>query len=222
MTADTPRSATVGGDDAGGADTGGARRRIGLFGGTFDPVHHGHLAAASMVCQVLDFDQVWLVVANDPWQKRGERIITPASTRLRWVEMAVAPVERLVACDVEIETGGPSYTIDTVELLRRRHPGVDWSVVVGADVASQLDTWHRAEELRTMVDVVAVNRPGASLADVTPGWRVSEVVIPPVDLAATTLREFAAQGRGLHYFVPTDVADDILASGIYRSRSGVG
>ena len=115
-------------------------RRIGLFGGTFDPVHHGHLAAAWHVKQRLGLDAVWLVVANEPWQKRDDRSITPAATRLEWVHLAVDGVDGLEASDIEIELGGNSYTIDTIAALGSRFPAVEWCVVVGADAAEHLDT----------------------------------------------------------------------------------
>lgn len=199
------------------ADTSGSpgKRRIGLFGGTFDPIHHGHLAAAWHVRQRLDLEAVWLVVANDPWQKSGDRQVTPASTRLRWVREATADVDGLEASAVEIEAGGPSYTVDTVAGLRRRHPDVEWSVVVGADTAAQLDTWSRADELRAAVQIVVVNRPGTDGVAVPPGWRHSHVQIPSLDLSSTELRALAAEGVSLRFLVPDVVALDVEASGIY-------
>jgi nicotinate-nucleotide adenylyltransferase len=192
-------------------------RRIGLFGGTFDPVHHGHLAAAWHVLQKLDLDEVWLVVANDPWQKTGDAKVTAASVRLAWVREAVSDVPGLVASDVEIERGGVTYTIDTLTALRATHPDVSWSVVVGADTAAQLDTWHRAEDLREMVEVVVVNRPGVEPEAVPPGWRHRQVTIPNLDISSSELRELAAEGWSLRFLVPSAVAAAIEASAVYRS-----
>lgn len=211
MTADTP----------GSSDTDDEPRRIGLFGGTFDPIHHGHLAAAWAVKQVLDLHEVWLVVANDPWQKRGVRDITPARTRLRWVELATEGFEGLVASDVEIQAGGATYTIETIETLRRRHPAVQWSVIVGADVADDLDTWHRADELRHQIEVIVVDRPGSDVSDHSDGWCVRHVAIPSIELSSTQLRDLASAGRQLHFLVPAEVADDIAASQIYALREPV-
>ena len=220
MTADTsspPEPSTYSNAADGGRSKRGPRRSIGLFGGTFDPIHHGHLAAAWNVRQLLDLDEVWLVVANDPWQKSGDREITPASTRLAWVRRAVGAFEGLEASDVEIEAGGASYTVDTVATLRERYPEVSWSVIVGTDVVADLDTWHRAEDLRQNVEIVAVRRPGSRRAAAPAGWTVREVAIPPIDLSSTQLRELASTGRLLHFLIPADVADDIATSGIYRS-----
>lgn len=187
------------------------RQKIGLFGGTFEPPHVGHLAAAWNVRQILSLDSVWLVVANDPWQKTGERQVTPAATRLRWVESAVAGVDGLAASAVEIEAGGASYTIDTVASLRASRPEVVWSVIVGADVVGGLDTWHRADELAAMVEIVAVDRPGSERVEPPPGWTVSWVEVPPVDLSSSRLRSLARLGRDLRFLVPDPVAAEILS-----------
>lgn len=197
-------------------------RRIGLFGGTFDPVHHGHLAAAWNVRQLLSLDEVWLVVANDPWQKSGQRQITPAATRLRWVEESVREVEGLEASAVEIDAGGASYTYDTITKLRARHPDTSWSVIVGSDVLPDLDSWHQADELRQSIEVVAVSRPGVGDTQAPAGWTVRHVSIPPLDVSSTQLRALAAGGRLLHFLIPNGVADDIAASGAYRSVDGSG
>ncbi len=220
MTADTSRPPEASKDTGPGEVVPAERdrqRRIGLFGGTFDPIHHGHLAAAWNVRQVLDLDEVWLVVANDPWQKSGDRKITPAAIRLEWVQQAVGGFDGLQASGVEIETGGASYTIDTIATLRERHPDVSWSVIVGTDVVAELDTWHRAEDLRRSVEIVAVHRPASRHAVAPQGWTVREVAIPPIDLSSTQLRELASTGRLLHFLVPAVVADGIATSGAYRS-----
>ena len=218
MTADTPipTDPSIDGRSAGGSSgTPQVGRRIGLFGGTFDPVHHGHLAAAWNVRQILDLDEIWLVVANDPWQKSGDRTITSASTRLEWVRQAVRAFDGLEASDVEIESGGASYTVDTIAVLREQHPEVSWSVIVGTDVVADLDTWHRADELREAIEIVAVQRPGSGEAQAPAGWTVRNVGIPPVDLSSTQLRALASTGRLLHFLVPAEVANDIAASGVY-------
>lgn len=197
-------------------------RRVGLFGGTFDPIHHGHLAAAWNVRQLLELDEVWLVVANDPWQKSGDRRITPAATRLDWVRQAVEGFDGLEASAVEIEAGGASYTFDTITTLRERHPDVTWSVIVGTDVVADLDTWHRAADLRDAIEIVAVHRPGGAERPAPKSWTVRHVDIPPLDLSSTQLRELAAAGRLLHFLVPSMVADEVASSGAYLSPPASG
>lgn len=210
MTADTRGSHEISSDPVESV------RRVGLFGGTFDPVHHGHLAAAWNVRQLLELDEVWLVVANDPWQKSGDRRISPAATRLEWVRQAVSSFDGLEASAIEIDAGGASYTFDTVKTLSALHPDVAWSVIVGADVAADLDSWHRADELSELIEVVSMNRPGSAPEVSSPRWSVRHVLIPPMDLSSTQLRRLAQSGRLLHFLVPAPVADDIEISGIYR------
>ena len=139
--------------------------RIGVFGGTFDPPHIGHLAVAVEVRHALALDRVLMVVANDPWQKRGARVLTPAADRLEMVRAAVEDLDGIEADDREIRRGGPSYTVDTVEELLGEQPQAEVFVVVGADAAAGLRTWERADELAALVTVVVVRRPGFDLSD---------------------------------------------------------
>ena len=124
-----------------------AGRRLGVFGGTFDPVHVGHLVAAVNARHALGLDRVLLVVANQPWQKHA-RAVTPAPDRFAVVEAAVTNMEGLEASAVEVERGGPSYTADTLEELSRRYPDAELFLVIGADVADELDSWERMEAVR--------------------------------------------------------------------------
>jgi nicotinate-nucleotide adenylyltransferase len=180
--------------------------RIGILGGTFDPVHVGHLVAAVNVRHELALDRVLLVVANEPWQKVGARPVTPARDRLALVEAAVCSCPGVEASDLEIERGGPSYTADTVAELEARHPGADISLVIGADVAGSLGSWERIEELRGRVRLVVVNRPGTPVVDATElmGWDVSTVEIPDLEISSTDLRDRAATGRPLDFLVPVE------------------
>ncbi|HXY45097.1 MAG TPA: nicotinate-nucleotide adenylyltransferase [Acidimicrobiales bacterium] len=180
--------------------------RIGILGGTFDPVHVGHLVAAVNVRYELDLDRVLLVVANEPWQKLEARPVTPAVDRLALVEAAVSSCPGVEASAIEIERGGPSYTADTVEELEARHPGADLFLVIGADVAGTLDTWERIDEMRGRLRLVVVNRPGAAVVDrgQLQGWDVSVVEIPDLEISSTDLRDRAATGRPLDFLVPTE------------------
>ena len=193
-------------------------RRIGLFGGTFDPPHVGHLVAAHQVRELHGLDEVWLVVANEPWQKDGTRSITDVSTRMMWVAASIDGVAGLAVSDIEVRLGGPSYTIDTLAALEAQHPDVAWSVIVGADAAGGLDSWHRAEELREMADVIVVNRPGDHPPR-PPGWRVSGVEIPPLDVSSSELRAMVAAGRSIRFLVRDAVAESVQTLGVYRSSS---
>jgi nicotinate-nucleotide adenylyltransferase len=135
--------------------------RIGVLGGTFDPIHVGHLVAAVNARHSLDLDRVILMVANLPWQKIGGRPVSSAEDRLAVVEAAVGDVPGLEAGRLEIDRGGESYTADTLADLAGRHPGAELFLIVGWDVASQLTSWERWEAIQGLATLVVVNRPGA-------------------------------------------------------------
>ncbi|MGH9075820.1 MAG: nicotinate-nucleotide adenylyltransferase, partial [Acidimicrobiales bacterium] len=160
--------------------------RLGIFGGTFDPIHNGHLAAAVNARHGAALDQVLLVVANQPWQKAGRRPITPAADRYAMVEAAVAEVEGLSASDVEIERRGRSYTADTLAELAASRPEVELFLIVGADVAVAIHTWERVAEVAALATLVVVNRPGTPAPAAPPGWDdVLVVEVPALDISST-------------------------------------
>lgn len=196
-------------------------RRIGIFGGTFDPVHVGHLVTAVNARAALDLDVVYLVVANEPWQKIGARTVTPAVDRLALVEAAVAGCDGVEACDLEIRRGGLSYTIDTARELLAAEPGASLVLVVGADVVGKLGTWKDVDELAQLCDLVVVNRPGSRLADAPElaaqlaGWRHSVIEVPALEVSSTDLRDRAASGRPLEFLVPEGAIRMIRERGLY-------
>ncbi|HWW53350.1 MAG TPA: nicotinate-nucleotide adenylyltransferase [Acidimicrobiales bacterium] len=188
---------------------------IGVFGGTFDPIHVGHLVAAVNVRHTLALDRLLLVVANVPWQKAGSRSITPAEDRFAMVAAAVAGVPGLEASRIEIDRGGLSYTADTLAEVSSANPGANLYCVVGADAAPELATWERADEIARLATLVIVNRPGASLPGELPGWKVVEVVVPALEVSSTDLRARAADGRPLDYLVPDAAVHTIRTRGLY-------
>jgi nicotinate-nucleotide adenylyltransferase len=182
-------------------------RRVGIFGGTFDPVHVGHLVAAVNARAALDLDTVLLVVANVPWQKIGERTISDADDRLAMVAAAAASADGIEASAIEIERGGSSYTADTLADLSRDDPDAELFVIVGADVVAGLDAWERVDEVRTNATLVVVNRPGSDASAMlgplqSEGWRVEAIEVPALEISSTDLRERARTGRPLDYLVP--------------------
>jgi nicotinate-nucleotide adenylyltransferase len=191
--------------------------RIGVFGGTFDPIHVGHLVAAIEARQALSLDRVVLVVANDPWQKSGRRRLTPAEDRFAVVAAAVEGVEGLEASRMEIDRGGPSYTVDTVRQLADARPGAELFLVVGADVAPELGTWHRVEELASAVTLVVVERGGVSGVADPSGWRVQRIGIPALEISSSDLRERLADGRNVVFLVPDAAIRCIRSRGLYAS-----
>ena len=188
--------------------------RLGVFGGTFDPVHVGHLAAAVNARHALDLDRVLLVVANQPWQKHA-RAVTPAADRFDVVEAAVTGVDGIEASPVEVERGGPSYTADTLEELSAGHRGAELFLVIGADVADDLDSWERVDAVRELATLVVVNRPGVRPTKPLSGWKAVSVEIPALDISSTDLRARAANGRPLDFLVPEPAVRLIRQRGLY-------
>ena len=194
-------------------------RRVGVFGGTFDPPHIGHVVTALRVLEALELDEVLVVVANDPWQKSGERHITPAAVRLELVRAAVADVAGLTASSVEIDRGGSSYTVDTLEALRTADPHVELFLILGADAAARIPTWHRAGDLAALCTVVVVDRPGVA-ADGVIDASMLHVEVPLLEVSSTDLRARAAAGRSIRFLVPDAVAELVDSLGLYRAGPG--
>jgi nicotinate-nucleotide adenylyltransferase len=194
--------------------------RLGVLGGTYDPVHVGHLVAAVNVRHALQLDTVLLVVAGEPWQKVGTRPISPAADRLALVAAAVGDVEGLEASDIEIRRDGPSYTADTLRELRDAHAGdVELFLIVGGDVAASLDTWEHVDVVRSLATLVVVNRPGTpSVPRLEPAWNVETVDIPNLEISSSDLRARAADGRPLDYLVPGAAVRCIRERGLYAPR----
>jgi nicotinate-nucleotide adenylyltransferase len=189
-------------------------RRIGLFGGTFDPPHVGHLVTAVNVRHSLDLDVVIMMVANVPWQKQGERPITPALDRLAMVEAAVGGVPGLEAGRLEIDLGGPSYTADTLAALARREPDAELYTIVGDDAAAGLTSWERYDEVVERSHMVVVDRPGEHvvLPDLVPWIRVE---VPRLEVSSTDLRARFTDGRPLDYLIIDPVLDVIQRRNLY-------
>jgi nicotinate-nucleotide adenylyltransferase len=192
--------------------------RIGVFGGTFDPIHVGHLVAAVNVRHALSLDRLLLVVANQPWQKEGTRVVTPAEDRYAMVAAAVGGVTGLEASRIEVDRGGPSYTADTLSTLHDLSPDASFFVIVGADVADSLHTWERGSVVQSLATLVVVNRPGSVRTASLPGWRVEEVEVPALEVSSTDLRSRAADGRPLDYLIPEAAVHCIRARGLYADR----
>ena len=197
-------------------------RRIGLFGGTFDPPHIGHVLTGQRVAEARSLDEVLMVVANDPWQKSGSRHITPASVRLRMVDQACfwsrQPKTVLKPSSVEISAGGPSYTADTLRTLAERSENATFEVIVGSDAASQLHTWHDAEWLAENVQFVAVQR-GGQRAVPAAGFSVAEVDLPLLEVSSTSIRQRVEAGLSIDHLCPAPVVSLIAAYGLYRGAS---
>jgi nicotinate-nucleotide adenylyltransferase len=199
-------------------ETDSSLRRVGLFGGTFDPPHVGHLVTAVNVRHALDLDLVVMMVANVPWQKEGSRAITPAPDRFAMVEAAVQDVAGLVPGRQEIDLGGPSYTADTLAVLANEYPGAEFFTIIGDDAAAGLRTWTRWEEVVERSRLVVVDRPGEHL-DVDGGVEWIRVEVPRLEVSSTDLRARFTDGRPLDYLVTQPVLDVIRARGLYGASA---
>jgi nicotinate-nucleotide adenylyltransferase len=190
-------------------------RRLGILGGTFDPPHIGHVVAASFVRHALGLDEVWFVVANQPWQKAGQPV-SAAADRYAMVEAAIDGIPGLVASRRELERGGDSYTADTVGELRAEDPDRELFVIVGADAAAGLPTWERGEEVRAAATMVVVDRPGVPAGALPAGWTFERVAIPRLDVSSTGLRARVAADQPIDGLVPAGVGTVIRDRFLYH------
>jgi len=190
--------------------------RLGIFGGTFDPPHVGHLVTAVNVRHDLALDRVLLVVNDQPWQKLGTRDISSAEDRFAMVEAAVGDVEGLEASRVELDRGGMSFTADTLAQLLTGDPTLDLYVILGSDAAVGLPSWERADEVRALSTIVVVERPGSGEGQPPLGWSWVRVEVPRLEVSSTDLRARVVAGRPLDYLLSPAVIDTIERRGLYR------
>lgn len=187
--------------------------RLGVFGGTFDPIHVGHLVAASEAIGRFDLDRVMFVPAGRPWQKTSH---ADAEDRFMMTTLATRGHERFAVSRIELDRRGPTYTVDTLASLKDFF-GAQIFFIAGADIVSELGTWHRVDDLAALTEVVAVTRPGYSVnvaPDVT--WpTIHNMEIPGIDVSSTMIRERVASGEPIDYLVPPEVADYIRTRGLY-------
>jgi len=198
--------------------TSAANPRIGLFGGTFDPPHVGHLVTAVNVRHALNLDIVILMVANDPWQKSGARDVTTAEDRFSMVEAAVSVVDGVIAGRDEIDRGGPSYTADTLMALAEKHLGAELFTIVGDDAAAGLTSWTRVEQVAEYSQLVVVDRPGVAV-ELPKQFNWLRVESPRLEVSSTDLRSRFSDGRPLDYLVTEPVLRVIEERGLYGSAA---
>jgi nicotinate-nucleotide adenylyltransferase len=196
------------------------KRRIGIFGGSFDPVHNAHLALARVALSELRLDELRWVPVGEPWQK--SRPITSAPHREAMVRLAIEGEPRFVLDRVELERPGPSYTLDTVRSLQAAQPDADWFLVIGQDQYAGFHTWHGWEELLSRVTIAVANRPDASpLADPQVRAVAHEAVqLPMMDVSSTDIRERLRHAMPIDDLVPPSVARYIDQHHLYRVNNG--
>ena len=187
-------------------------RSIGLLGGSFDPVHHGHLIAGRIAAEALGLDELRFVPAREQPFKQGQHG-APAADRAAMLDLAVAGAPGFAVERVELDRPGPSYTVDTLRTLRTRDPGAALTVLLGADAAAELDVWHRAEELPGLARIVVFGRPGAPMP-ATP-LITGTVEVPALEISATEIRARVRAGRSIRYWVPDAVSEYIARHRLY-------
>jgi nicotinate-nucleotide adenylyltransferase len=190
--------------------------RIGVFGGTFDPIHIGHLVAAQNAQHAGRLDLVLFVVANVPWQKEGTREVTDANLRYLVVQEVLRDIDGLEASDLEIRRGGRSYTIDTLMELAAERPNDELFLIVGADAASEMPTWERAEELSRLARLIIVNRYGYPMVERVLDFDQPILAeMPWLDISSTDLRARVREERPLQFLLPDTAIRTIRAHGLY-------
>jgi nicotinate-nucleotide adenylyltransferase len=196
-------------------------RSIGIFGGSFDPIHLGHLIAAQSVREALGLSRIVFVPAGSPPHKQG-RTMAPPKLRHRMVRLATAGNPAFETSDLELGQSRPTYTIETLITLRKKHPRTRLSLMLGIDQALLLDTWKEPQRLFSLARVVIFARPGYDLRKLATKWRrqVTIVEIPQVDVSASAIRDRLRRGRSIRYLVPDAVAAFIRRHRLYLGADG--
>jgi nicotinate-nucleotide adenylyltransferase len=176
----------------------------GLFGGSFNPVHRGHVRLALIACKALGLDRVWLVPCAE---SANGKALVDGKLRLAWLRKALRGIPVLKVWDGELRRGGVSRTVDTLRELKSLHPKAEWTLLLGADQAGHLDSWKQASLLPQLAVLAAFRRPGVA-AKAAPGFSVTWVPAPAIDLSSSVIRHRLAKGLGVRRLLPPGLADD--------------
>ena len=191
--------------------------RLGVFGGTFDPIHIGHLVLAESAREQLDLGRVIFVPAGEPWRK-ADRKVSSAEDRLEMVRLAIADHPAFEASSVEIEREGPSYTFETLESLDAANPDAELFFIMGTDTLHDLPNWRSPERIVELSTFAVAARPGALRTEAAEGLPADIVTIqmPEIGISASEIRERAAAGQSFRYLVPAPVAEYMSNAALYR------
>jgi len=188
--------------------------RVGIFGGTFDPPHIAHLVVAAEVRDALSLDIVHFVVAGEPWQKVGTRLISSAKDRLDMVSAVLAGGDKMEPSDLEMQRDGSSYTIDTLREFYEAAPEDELFLILGADAASGLASWESADGIEDLCKIVVVDRPGEHVG-IPEQYSAIRVEAPSLDLSSTDLRERVQLGKSIKFLVPDAAISIVESRGLY-------
>lgn len=189
------------------------RRRIGVYGGTFDPPHLGHLIVASEACEALELDRLLFVPSADPPHKQG-RVSASAEQRLELVRLAIAGDPRFAVDDLELRREGASYTVDTLRELREREPECELFLLVGVDQAREFHTWREPREVARLARLAVLSRGGEQAGEI--GLPLRRIDVTRIDLSSTDVRRRIGAGESIRYLVPDAVRERIEQDGLYR------
>lgn len=213
--------------DALGMD--GKPRRLGIMGGTFDPIHHGHLACAEQVREAFDLDAIVFIPTGQPVFKRGKHI-APAHERLAMCRAAIADNPYFDASAMEIDREGDTYTIDTLRILREHYPdNVELYFIAGADAIASVSQWKDADDMGELAKFIGVDRPGyelsaerrAAIVKSAPGLSISFITIEALAISSSELRRRLEAGRSIRYLTPQVVVDHVMEHKLYTSKEAV-
>ena len=193
-------------------------RRLGVMGGTFDPIHVGHLLAASEALHAFDLDRVLFVPAGKPWQKKD---YSSAEDRFLMTSLAAGLHPRFAASRMELDRKGPTYTVDTLRELDEFYPDLEMFLILGADAAAGLSSWYEPEAVAELAEVIAVTRPGFALERAAEQGRhvVHNLEMPPIGISSTEIRRRVRAGAPIDFMVPIDVRSFIAENGLYVGTS---
>ena len=184
--------------------------RIGLLGGTFDPIHNGHIAIAKTAIQQLKLDKLFLIPAGNPWQKSE---FTDSKHRLEMVKKAAHDLEKVEVLDIEVKKSGPTYTFETLRELHEKYPNSEFVLILGSDAVAGFDTWKEPNLIKTLARIYVVQRA----EDFTQDWHFDRIQMPPIDISSTEIREKVKNNESISELVPKSVNEYISANGLYKN-----
>lgn len=190
-------------------------KKVAVFGGSFNPVHIGHMILADFIRQEMAFDEVWFMLSPLNPLKANPGELLPDEVRLEMLHLAVDGSDGFKVSDIELSMPRPSYTVDTLRELRKRYPDVEFSLIVGGDNFASFDRWKCSDEILKMVRLIVYPRPGCELPDVT-GDDVTVVKAPLVDISSTDIRRLIASGRSVNFLIPDKVYNYIRKHQLYK------
>lgn len=194
--------------------------RLGLYGGTFDPIHQGHLILAEACREACGLDLVWFVVSGSPPHKLGDR--TPVADRIEMVRIAVAGNSAFEVSEIEAKRPGPHYSIETIDAIHQERPDDELFFLIGADSLVDLPGWREPRKIASTATIVVVNRPGVEPKPLDLGGEIKPpiyVTVPPIGIASTELRKRCLEGRSIRYQVPRGVETYIQNHRLYRPKA---